>query len=124
MSHKIQWFIIPVSIFERANNFYNILLNTELFLTKDAKNNQIGIFGETDSEIITGCISEDKNLKPSNEGTIIYLDTQGNIDEVINQVIPAGGKIKMPKTSIGEHGYIAHIEDTEGNIIGLHDIKK
>jgi len=36
----------------------------------------------------------------------------------------AGGKIAMPKTQIGEAGWIAVILDTEGNSMGLHSFSK
>jgi predicted enzyme related to lactoylglutathione lyase len=33
-----------------------------------------------------------------------------------------GGRIHMPKTSIGQYGHIALVTDTEGNRIGLHSM--
>ena len=35
----------------------------------------------------------------------------------------AGGTIVKPKLSIGQYGYIAHVTDTEGNMIGLHSMR-
>ncbi|HLC74341.1 MAG TPA: hypothetical protein VJH88_00625 [Candidatus Nanoarchaeia archaeon] len=36
-----------------------------------------------------------------------------------------GGKMVMPKTEIGKGmGWIAAFKDTEGNIMGLHQMKK
>lgn len=35
----------------------------------------------------------------------------------------AGGRIEKPKFSIGPHGHIALIYDTEGNMIGLHSMQ-
>jgi hypothetical protein len=35
----------------------------------------------------------------------------------------AGGKIVQEKYSIGKPGFIAVIEDTEGNTVGLHSMK-
>jgi hypothetical protein len=35
----------------------------------------------------------------------------------------AGGKIHRNKLSIGEHGFIALVLDTEGNMFGLHSMK-
>ena len=35
----------------------------------------------------------------------------------------AGGVIHRAKTSIGEHGFIALAQDSEGNTIGLHSRK-
>ena len=29
----------------------------------------------------------------------------------------------MPKTSIGEFGFVSMVKDTEGNVIGLHSKK-
>ena len=33
-----------------------------------------------------------------------------------------GGATLMPKTGIGEHGYIAHFQDCEGNRVALHSM--
>ena len=33
-----------------------------------------------------------------------------------------GGQIVKPKMSIGEYGSIALVQDTEGNMIGLHSM--
>jgi hypothetical protein len=35
----------------------------------------------------------------------------------------AGGKIIRPKISIGDYGFIALAEDSEGNMIGMHSQK-
>jgi predicted enzyme related to lactoylglutathione lyase len=32
----------------------------------------------------------------------------------------AGGRVVMPVTAVGELGYIALVEDTEGNAVSLH----
>ncbi len=34
-----------------------------------------------------------------------------------------GGKVMAPKFSLGEHGFCAMIQDTEGNTIGFHSGK-
>jgi predicted enzyme related to lactoylglutathione lyase len=38
------------------------------------------------------------------------------------KVEKAGGKILMPKTAIGENGFIAHFADTEGNRVAFHSM--
>jgi predicted enzyme related to lactoylglutathione lyase len=35
-------------------------------------------------------------------------------------VVAAGGHIAKPKFSIGDHGFVSLIMDTEGNMVGLH----
>jgi predicted enzyme related to lactoylglutathione lyase len=34
----------------------------------------------------------------------------------------AGGQVIMPKTNIGENGFIAMFMDTEGNRVALHSM--
>ncbi len=61
--------------------------------------------------------------KPCGHGTRVYLSCEGVLDEVIARVEMAGGKITMPKTALGQAGWIAMIMDTEGNGVGLHSFK-
>jgi hypothetical protein len=42
------------------------------------------------------------------------------LDNVLNKVEGAGGKVVMPKVSIGDNGFMAFFIDTEGNKMGLH----
>lgn len=53
-------------------------------------------------------------------GRLVYCEDVGN---ELGRVEHSGGKVLMPKTSIGENGFIAHFMDTEGNRIGLHSLK-
>jgi predicted enzyme related to lactoylglutathione lyase len=57
------------------------------------------------------------------DGSIGYLNANPNMDPVMAKVEAAGGKVMMPKMSIGEHGNIAFIIDTEGNKVGVHSIE-
>jgi len=57
------------------------------------------------------------------EGSIIYLNANPAMDNVIARVEAAGGKVLAPKMSIGEHGNIAFILDTEGNNVGVHSVE-
>jgi hypothetical protein len=45
------------------------------------------------------------------------------INEELSRVEAAGGKIIRSKQDIGDYGFIALVEDTEGNMIGLHSMK-
>jgi predicted enzyme related to lactoylglutathione lyase len=40
----------------------------------------------------------------------------------LSRVEAAGGSVVMPKTSIGENGYMAIFLDTEGNRVALHSM--
>jgi predicted enzyme related to lactoylglutathione lyase len=59
--------------------------------------------------------------KPSPDGTLIYLlSSSDDVNDELSRVEAAGGKILMPKKQISpEIGYMALIQDSEGNRIGL-----
>lgn len=63
---------------------------------------------------------KDVRYRPSPDGAIVYLDAPG-LDAVLSRVERAGGKVVMPRTDIGEPGFIALVVDTEGNRVGLHE---
>lgn len=61
--------------------------------------------------------------KPGIGGTLIYFATE-EINKTLSRVEPAGGKIIRPKLDTGGLGFIALLEDTEGNMIGYVQTNK
>ena len=63
-----------------------------------------------------------EHYKPSHEGPLLYFSAHsGDLSNEMGRVENAGGKILSPKKQISdENGYMALIEDTEGNRIALH----
>ena len=50
-----------------------------------------------------------------------YLDGGSDLNNILNRIESAGGKIEIPKTQITpEIGYFAVFIDTEGNKVALH----
>ncbi len=123
MKNSINWFIIPTLIFERAKKFYNIIFNTDFEIQKDENWDDIAIIWNMEINSSNWCITSNKKQIVSQEGVLIYLNACWDLDGILNRVIPAWWKIKKPKTSIWQHWYIAHIQDSEWNIIWLHDYK-
>ena len=58
---------------------------------------------------------------PSGAGTLVYFSSQDCAIEAA-RAAASGGKVFKDKASIGEHGFIALVNDTEGNLIGLHSM--
>ena len=115
------WFEIPVSDIERAVTFYNELLGAsmtsmDLTETQGTLVAQIPGRGGNGGMLVQG---EVHGYVPSHAGTLVYLNVDAPLDDVLAKVEPAGGNILLPKTSLGEMGVIAWIEDTEGNRVGL-----
>jgi hypothetical protein len=70
----------------------------------------------------SGALAKMDMAKPGMGGTIVYFISE-EINEELSRVEAAGGKIIRSKQDIGDYGFIALVEDTEGNMIGLHSMK-
>ena len=53
--------------------------------------------------------------------TVVYFESS-DCAVPLARVIPAGGTIIRPKVAIGPFGFIALVQDSEGNVIGLHSM--
>ena len=122
-TNSLNWFEIPANDIKRSKAFYEAVLS----ITMDEmtmENDQMAFFPwEAGSGKATGAVVQSPNHKPSMEGTVVYLNANPNLQTVLDKVEAAGGKILAPKMSIGQHGNIAFIMDTEGNNIGLHSVE-
>lgn len=120
MNSPITWFEIPTTDLERATTFYETVLSTTL--RRSYPNMRVFDYK---LGFPSGCLVEraDTPMKPSKDGSLVYFDTShldGGLDAALNRALESGAKPIVPKTDIGEHGFIAVIEDPEGNAIGLH----
>lgn len=118
MNNPIQWVEIPAEDLERAKNFYDKVFKLK-FEFIDMPGSRMYMFGEMQATGSGGSIYEASDIKPGTNGTTVYFECE-DVNETIALVEPAGGKILIPKSDIGEFGFFAHILDTEGNRIGLH----
>jgi uncharacterized protein len=116
----INWFEIPVRDLERAQRFYETVLDREL-KRETMGEEKLAIFPAAEGRT-QGCITIGANpVAPSATGTRVYLDVSPSIDAALSRVADAGGKVVTRKTALpGGMGYWAHISDTEGNVVGLH----
>lgn len=112
----INWFDIPVKDLERAARFYGTVLDTEIG-EMQGPTGVIKVFQKEGMPV--GALSQGEQNSPSDTGTRIFLNSD-DIDGALGRVKKAGGKVVMPKTSIGEYGHIASFRDTEGNVVALH----
>jgi predicted enzyme related to lactoylglutathione lyase len=71
-------------------------------------------------EAVGGALVRQQGREPTENGALVYLDANGKLEASLARVERAGGKVVMPKTDIGDPGFIALVHDTEGNLVGLH----
>ncbi|MDD1759324.1 MAG: VOC family protein [Methanothrix sp.] len=124
MNNVISWFDIPTEDFDRAVKFYSAVIGKEIRV-ESFMGQKLGFFPMEGREGVGGdLVPPGMGARPCDHGTRVYFSCEGILDEVIARVEKAGGKIAMPKTQIGEAGWIAVILDTEGNSVGLHSFSK
>ncbi len=121
MQGIIHWFEIPVSDFERACEFYSFLLGEPTQVISPPESPlKMGLLPGSDPKRLGGALVHGPNYVPSEHGTIIYLNGEAGIENMLQKVEKKGGRILLPKTGIGESGFVAHFLDCEGNRIALH----
>ena len=122
MANAINWFEIPAKNFERAKSFYETILEIEIHVMPHPIY-KYGIFpADMQSGQVGGGLVEGEGYEPSTKGSLVYLNGGEDLTVILSRVEKAGGKIILPKTSIGENGFMAHFEDTEGNKMALHSM--
>ncbi|MFM7024207.1 MAG: VOC family protein [Flavobacteriales bacterium] len=122
MKNAINWFEIPVKNFERAKAFYSTLLGGEVMAMPHPEY-KYGMLPADMENGVGGGIVEGPGFEPSDKGPLIYLNGGEDLSIPLAKVEKAGGKILLPKTSLGPNGFMAHLMDTEGNKIALHSMK-
>ena len=130
---SIVHFEIPVDDVERAKKFYTGIFGWEIetfdmpasgptggepyYLVRTAEtdeNHRVKVPGA-----INGGMMKRKDPK---QPFMNYISVE-DIDETLEQVSAGGGKVCMPRTEIAPGmGWIAAFQDTEGNLMGLHQM--
>jgi len=123
--HALNWFEIPVTDFERAKTFYESIFDYVMpvnhmgpakmgFFLYDFQNGGRG-----------GAIVHNPDFySPSDNGSLIYLNCEPDLQIVLSKVQGAGGTVLKEKTEVGPNlGFWALIKDTEGNRVALHSMK-
>jgi len=124
MKNVVNWFEIYTTDFERAKNFYSRVFKFKLtdMPVDSERHSEMKYASFPNSGGVSGALVNLDVAKPGMGGTLIYFDSE-EIDAELSRVEAAGGKIIRSKLNIGDFGFIALIEDTEGNLIGLHSGK-
>lgn len=116
------WFELPAIDFDRAINFYRILLGVEI-IEIDMSELRQGLLPHDDKSLVSGAIVQGEGYRPSMSGSLVYLNGGDDLSNVLARVKLAGGEVLLPKTFLGEGiGYIGKFLDSEGNRVGLHSM--
>lgn len=121
-ANALNWFEIPVDEIDRAQDFYEGIFDMEMMPMQEMPGmKMVGFPIDMNSGKVGGSLVESENHYPSEDGAVIYLNANPDMQVILDRVEQLGGEVVMPRTQISpEIGYMAFILDTEGNKIGLH----
>lgn len=119
MKNAINWFEIQTTDLDRAVKFYSTILGMDMQKT-ETMGETISMFPFEWNGGVGGSLVQRADAKPSTDGTMVLLNADGKLDEMVSRVEAAGGKVLAPRVPIGDNGFIAVFIDSEGNRVGLH----
>jgi uncharacterized protein len=114
-------FEIPVTDIERAVVFYETVFEIEMKRDRIDGYDMAFFPRSSDKPGASGALAKGDVYVPSKQGAIIYFDV-ADIDPVIERATKLGVKVLYAKKHIGDAGYVAEIEDSEGNRLALSAI--
>ena len=117
--HIAVWFEIPAADLARASAFYQTVFAIEMPIT-GPEDMRMAMFPHGENTI-SGCLSACGGVKPSTDGSTVYLNGGADLAVPLGRIEAAGGKVLLPKTAIPDYpGFFAHFLDSEGNRVGLY----
>lgn len=123
MINPVVHFEIPVTDMERAIGFYEAVFGYRL-TREEVDGYDMAFFPRADGKPgASGALAKGDVYQPSREGVILYFDVP-DIDAVIAKATARGVRVLYAKKDIGNAGFVAEIEDSEGNRIALSQVRK
>lgn len=124
--NPVGWFEIYVQDMSRAKAFYEAVFQVELTAIEKAETFPeltMQVFpGDCQAKDAGGALVKMPGVPSGGNSTLVYFSCE-DCAEQAGRAAALGGSVFKEKMSIGEHGFIALVHDTEGNMIGLHSMQ-
>lgn len=122
--NAVAWFDIYVNELDRAVAFYETVLGCKLEPMGDptGETKMMSFPADMSAYGAAGALTKSDHASPGMGGTVVYFAAEDcAVQEA--RVAEAGGTVIRPKFSIGEFGWVALCQDSEGNMFGLNSLK-
>jgi hypothetical protein len=117
--NPVHYFEIPVTDLERAVRFYEAVFGHQL-TRRTVDGYDMALFPAAEGAPgASGALAKGDVYVPAKAGPILYFSVD-DIDPVLARATAEGAAILYPKKAVGDIGFVAEIEDSEGNRIALH----
>jgi len=122
MNNPVGWFEIYVTDMTRARAFHEAVFGVELVEIKSPGMEMWAFPMLPERPGASGALVRMPGFPMGGNGILVYF---GCVDCAVeaSRAAESGGKVEKEKMSIGQHGHIALVIDTEGNMIGLHSLQ-
>lgn len=118
-ANPIAYVELPVTDMDRAMAFYTDLLGLD-FERQTIDGYDMALFPATEGAAgASGALVKGDVYVPGKTGPIVYFRVR-DIDAVLKRAKARGAKILYDKKDIGAFGFVAEVEDSEGNRIALN----
>ncbi len=121
MKNAISWFEIPSTQLDKAQAFYEAVLDCKMRRETMGPSEGAVFPYERETGVGGALLAGPTAPAPASGGTLIYLDASPSLDAALARAVKAGGKIALPRHALPPGmGFFAHITDLDGNRVGLH----
>ena len=111
---RVIHFEIPADDPERGVKFYQKVFGWKINKWDGPQDYWLITTGEKGEPGIDGAL-----MRRMPGATTVNTVDVPSVDEFVQKVIAAGGKVVMPKDTVPGVGYLAYCADTEGNVFGM-----
>lgn len=121
MTGRIVHFEIPFDDNERATGFYRDVFGwqTQAMPEMEYTMAMTGPVGDDGMPSEPGFINGGMFQRTDSLNVPILTINVDSIDAALDKVEASGGKTVEAKTPVGDMGFVAYINDSEGNLVGL-----
>ena len=119
--NPVVWFEIYVQDMARARKFYEAVLQTSLVRIGPEELEMWSFEALPEVSGSGGALVHHPAMPSGGTGTMVYFGCEDCAIEAA-RAAPAGGRLVREKMSIGQYGFVALGQDTEGNMFGLHSL--
>jgi predicted enzyme related to lactoylglutathione lyase len=121
MKNAVTWFEIPSTQLDKAQAFYEAVLECKM-RREPMGPSEGAVFPYEREEGVGGALLAGPTAPaPASGGTLVYLDASPSLDAALARAVKAGGKVALPRQALPPGlGFFAHITDLDGNRVGLH----
>lgn len=121
-TNPVTWFEIYVQDLIKAKAFYETVLGINLGELPGPDIPMLAFPQDPSLPGSTGALVHAPGMPSGGNSTLVYFECN-DCAEQASRVDNAGGQLERDKMSIGEHGFVAHAKDPDGNMFGLHSLK-